>query len=156
MRKAATADMLRLLSVAHELHSEQSGSLYTKGTVFSARRAAVTLIQCIKRDDRLCLIAEDEEHIAGVFLGFVSQFSWSEDLHSCDIHFFVRPGFRGTEAASSLLEVYVQWALSQGVAEHRITLGSRSSADSKVMSRFLRMRGFEKSGDIYSFRGEAA
>lgn len=107
-----------------------------------------TMMKC---DDFSCFIAVYKDEIIGFLLGDIVPHIFSSQKKAVDLGYYVAPDWRGTRCAMKLLEEYEEWALSKGVQEKRIYLGSSNGYEKS--HDFFEKMGYTQIGGVYQKEG---
>lgn len=104
--------------------------------------------ELIKRllDAGLGIVAEENGQIVGMMGAEIFTYWFSDSLMAHDVMIFVSPEYRGKGIGSSLIRVYIEWALNQGVERENIFIGIDSGIDTEQTEKKYNSLGFVRSG----------
>ena len=101
------------------------------------------------RGTHCLLLAElGDGTVAGLLLGCVQRYFYSNECQAQLIQWFVRPSFRGTSAAPRLVKAFVEWARQREASE--VMLGVTSGVQVQQTDAMLRRLGFRFLGGNYA------
>ena len=140
-------DIPKLLEMGPGMHADTILSRFT----YSEEKALRSLEQLLsdKKGTHCLLLAEGQnQQIVGVFLGYVSDYFFSQYLVAGNLVFWVDPDHRGTPAAIKLISAFRRWAENRKVKE--LSINITSGVDLNRADRFLGKLGFSYTGGNYS------
>ena len=118
---------------------------------FEESRCVALLERCLKQPDSWCaLVAEDGEEIAGMLVGYKSNYVFCSEVVACDLAFYVRPNRRGSFAATTLIRRFSAWARECGARE--ICLCTSLNIRSERTAAFYQKLGFRQVGGVFKGR----
>ena len=96
------------------------------------------------------LIAEENGAIAGMFIGYLTDYFFCNEKLACDIVLFVAREYRGSSAAVKLIRTFREWAVERGARE--LCLGISTNVNVERIGRFYERMDFTRVGGIYKQR----
>ena len=94
----------------------------------------------------LGIVAEEDGQIIGMMGAEIFSYWFSDSLMAHDVMIYIAPDQRGRGIGSSLIRVYIEWALSQGVERENIFIGIDSGIDTEKTEKKYNSLGFVRSG----------
>jgi RimJ/RimL family protein N-acetyltransferase len=101
----------------------------------------------VESPNRFVYCAYDENTIAGVFIGSISEFYFGNDRLASDLLWYVGEEYRGTRIGIRLLKEFQKWATEQNV--DRIQVGISSGMSMERTGALLERMGFSQIGGLY-------
>lgn len=95
------------------------------------------------------VVAEEKDEIVGMFIGYLAEWPYGDELVATDLLVFVDERFRGGTTFVRLIKPFEKWAKEQGV--NQIRPGTSVGNNKKLLS-FYRRLGYKNVG--YSFLKE--
>ena len=141
IRKATDADIPAVIEMGRAFHQESD---YLREMSFNEAKARALIPVVIKTG--LGIVAVDDEKVIGMMGGILETHIFSDELMSGEYLIYVRPEYRGTEAAARLVCVYINWALEHGVKPQNIGVGVNAGIRTEETVQFYRNLGFRVSG----------
>ena len=144
VREATAADMPQILEL---LRQGQSMSVH-KGVSFSDDRA-MGLIHDAVHNPMMCAFVweRDQGVIAGMYLGRIGGWWYSDEPAAFDLAFYIDPSHRGGWGARPLYKAFRAWAISKGAKT--IWPGTSSGINAERVARFYQSQRLEKIGDVF-------
>lgn len=94
----------------------------------------------------LGIIAEEDNQIVGMIGAQIFNNFFSDSLMSQDILVYVVPEHRGLGIAKTLISIYIDWALNNGVRRENIFIGIDSGINTEKTEEVYKSLGFIRSG----------
>tara|TARA_R100000935_G_scaffold14567_2_gene29201 strand:+ start:142 stop:633 length:492 start_codon:yes stop_codon:yes gene_type:complete len=129
--------------LGRKAHAESSFSRLT----FDSAKLLRVAEENAKADNRVIVLAWDNDEPVGVFVGNVASYYFGPDLVATDTIWYVVPEKRGTYIGIKLLSLFEDWARSKGAADIRI--GQSSTIKPEVFESLLEKRGYKFIGANY-------
>lgn len=148
IRNASLADLGTLLVLAEQMHAESPRFSVRR---FSVDKTAELFRRLIERDDGLVLVAERDGELIGAFVGYTTEDWFGPDIVAGDFGLYVAPRHRGGAHAALLIQGYVEWARSRGVAHPEI--GISTGVHVEKTTRLYEAQGFVTVGPIMAHQG---
>ncbi len=147
IRHARPMDVPELLELGREIHEESrlSGLSYDAQKL---RQSLEGMFAHQKGTHCLLLAISGNGDIAGVMLGYITEYFFSRDRVATNIVFYVRPEYRGSSAAAKLVMAFRTWAANRDAAE--VSVNITSGIRMEKFHSFLMKMGFEHIGGNYS------
>ena len=145
VRKIKEGDIPSLMTLGKDMHEEGAFRI----SKFSANKVNKILNLCLTSDRFLCLVAEDNEEIIGLYIAVLTQDWFSEDLVAKDMALYIMPSYRAKGLAQLLVSEYLVWAEENKAIS--IGAGTNSGVNSEGAKRLY--EGFGTDG--YIFRKKA-
>lgn len=101
----------------------------------------------VESPNRFVYCAYDENTLAGVFIGSISEFYFGNDRLASDLLWYVGKEYRGTRIGIRLLKEFQKWATEQNV--DRIQVGISSGMSMERTGALLERMGFIQIGGLY-------
>jgi GNAT superfamily N-acetyltransferase len=99
---------------------------------------------------RCIFVAEEGNTIAGLFIGYLTDYIICDEKLACDVLLFVDKKYRGTTAAMRLIKEFRKWANAHHARE--VCLGISTDIDAESTGKFYERMGFTRVGGIYKQR----
>lgn len=136
LRVATTADIPDIMKMCHGCHQEVPYETFP----VNEEKAEASIQEYILEENRLVLLAEDEEGSFGVLIGFAAPLFYSDSYQAYELLWWVKPEKRKKKDAVRLFLAYEYWAKK---------LGCRSIQTSMVhgwpeLEEFYTRRGYMK------------
>lgn len=135
MRRAAHADVPRMVEMAAAMHAESR---------YQRFRISLPKIEAFFHrilGDKAFVVLLDGDPVHAMFIGMVSDFWWGDDLESSDLLVYVTPEKRGGMSAPRLIRGYIAIAESMGVSD--IKIGVSTGIDTERTLRLFERLGFK-------------
>jgi len=146
VRKIKDIDIPALMKLGMEMHEEGAFRI----SKFSAEKVNEVLSFCLVSDRFLCLVAEDNEEIIGLYIAVLTQDWFSEDLVAKDMALYITPSYRTKGLAQLLVKEYLTWAEENKAIS--IGAGTNSGVNSEGVKRLYEGFGFNTVGYIFRKR----
>ena len=104
------------------------------------------LVTCIQ--DQFVQIAEDNNQIIGVFIGFITEYYFGKDLYASDLTYYVDQTRRGSVAAVRLFRDFETWATKRGAK--RISPATATGINPERTKQFYEKMGYTVTGHTYN------
>lgn len=146
IRRHSLADVEEMLDHIQQWHSQ---SRFRK-TVFDRQKMKYMLTGNVNNSMFYAALIIDDKSgkIVGGLCASIMAYVWSHEAHAYDHFFYILPDYRTENAATELVENYLEWAHERRVKEaylQNIT-GDRVEA----FSKFAKKLGFKLIGTTYS------
>lgn len=144
VREATAADIPQLFELVRQF---QSLSVH-KVVPFSEARAMGLVNECVHNPMMCAFVWEREPGvIAGMYLGRIGAWWYSEEPAAFDLAFYIDPTHRGGWGARPLFKAFREWAISKGAKT--IWPGTSSGINVDRIARFYLSQRLEKIGDVF-------
>lgn len=147
IREITQGDVQTVLELAKDMHKESWFAAYDFD---EAKAASIWERKQLFPNDWCLLLAEDNDQIIGVFVGFIVEHFFGRDRLSSDLILYVDPAHRGGTAAMRLVKAYEEWARNAGVKE--IQLGIATNVHVDRTARLFEKLGFGDRAVMYRKR----
>lgn len=142
-RVGTESDILPIYYLGKKMHSESEfHSLH-----WNEEKVLKWLDTNIKSPNRFVYCAYDNDALAGVFVGSISEFYFGNDRLASDLLWYVGEDYRGTRVGVRLLKEFYKWATEQNV--NRIQVGISSGLAMARTGALLERMGFTQIGGLY-------
>lgn len=101
-------------------------------------------------EDKLCLVAEDEEVIVGIFAAVINPYWFFKGKIAQELTVFVVPEKRGSNIAYRLLKQFLCWAKAQEATE--AIAGTVMESETETAKRIYEGLGFRTVGYLFKKR----
>lgn len=154
LREVHSADELdsTTLSRMHKLGQRfllESGRA-SLGTTIDFPRLLAQALAPSEHTTALALLAFDEQKLVGFISGRPAAIALSRRRFLQSSFFYVEPAYRGTPVCTQLFDAFAQKAVDLGLDGAH--LGTSSGIEVDRVCRFLQLRGYRHSGDVFSCR----
>jgi len=124
IRNMAVKDILKLLELGREMW--RAG--HFKDMDYDDEKVINLFMGILANENRCAFVVEKGEEIIGFFLGYIDTYYFGKDLTSYDLLLYVDQKHRGGRTGIKLLQCYIKWAKSWGLAALvEVTIGSLQS-----------------------------
>jgi len=137
------ADIQNILNLGKKMHAESEFSSLD----WDADKVWAWLDKNVNSPSRFVYCAYDEDCLAGVFIGSISEFYFGNDKLASDLLWYVGEDYRGTRVGVRLLKEFYNWATEQNV--QRIQVGVSSGLTMARTGALLERMGFTQIGGLY-------
>ena len=117
---------------------------------FSKHKVERTLKDCLKLSTHLCLVAEVEGNLVGVFIATVTWPWFSEEQITKDRALYVVPEYRKNNIAQKMIKQYLIWAEKYGV--EAVMAADSSGVDIGGVKHLYENEGFDVVGHVFRKR----
>jgi GNAT superfamily N-acetyltransferase len=102
----------------------------------------------LNQGSHVLFMAETSQgQLAGILMGCVERYYYSDELQAQLVQWYVRKGFRGTSVAPRLVKAFVTWAKNRGASD--VFMGISSGIDTHLTHRMMQRLGFNYLGGNY-------
>jgi len=98
--------------------------------------------------DQFVQIAEENNEIIGVFIGFITEYYFGKDLYASDLTYYVDQTRRGSVAAVRLFRDFETWATKRGAK--RISPATATGINPERTKQFYEKMGYTVTGHTYN------
>ena len=146
IRFARTEDKPALIELAKENQHEMK---HNRISVHPQRvdEALHALFELNQGSHVLFVAQTSQGQLAGILMGCIERYYYSDELQAQLVQWFVRPAFRGTSVAPRLVKAFVTWAKSRGASD--VFMGISSGIDTHLTHRMMQRLGFNYLGGNY-------
>jgi len=148
IREASIDDLVPILILIEEMVGR---STYA-GLPFDPRIAGETVVMCVRREDGLALVVEDEG-IRGFLLAQIEESWFGPARMASDYMAYVTPSAEGFAHSYRMHRRYVDWARARGADV--ITTTNISDMDDDRWQRICRRMGYTRSGGVMQQRRDS-
>lgn len=115
------------------------------GLTFSEARV-VDQLQRITVDPHnyICLLSMDGDEAVGLIVGMKVMPSFSEELVSCELAWYVKPEHRKSRRGLELLRAYEEWSKQVGCKFAQFALLMSDQLDPETVEKIYNIRGYRK------------
>lgn len=123
---------------------------YCPDISFCELKVAKLLVSCINDDNRLCLVAEEEGDVVGVFVGYVDEYFFNYEEIAVEQVMFVKEEYRKKGIAAELIGGFETWSREREVKD--ICASATVGIDNGKVKTFYERLGYDTIG--YMFKKE--
>jgi len=145
IRPATEEDLRTVLRMAIAMHAESNRYRAHK---ISIPKLAALILKFHISSSKVILVAEKEACIVGMFLGYITEFFFSDDELTTDRLFYVRPEHRKGFVAYRLFKGFESWSKEVGVTT--IQVGISTGIDNEGYTNFCERLGYNRTGTVLS------
>lgn len=147
VRPARYEDVAELLEMGVRMHRESAYDFLP----FDYQKMSQLATDYIDQPETKCLlVAENSGNIVGMFVGYLADYFFCNEVLACDMVLFVDREYRGGSAAVKLIRAFQNWASERGARE--ICLATSTNINAESVGRFYERMQFVHVGGIYKQR----
>ena len=93
-----------------------------------------------------CVISKEYSDYTGFLIGQVASNTWNDDITASDMAIYVKPEYRGSRAAISMIKAFEKWAIQLGAKT--IYLANATGIEIDRTAEFFQAIGYKKMGVV--------